>query len=1147
MQFMKNVTTMEQVRIVPVKSGLLSVIRRFSWPSWKNTYKRCGCNGIPTKMMLIMKLVFLLLTTVFLHAYAGTSAQVVTLTGKNIPFRQVMEEVKKQSGYVILTTRKLLDEARPVSLSVHDMPLRDFLNLVLKDQPLQYRISDKTILLTRKDKDEPVPGIQQPPIDTTALVIIPVVSGIITDSAGVPIMGATIRIKAAKTAAVSDKDGKFLLTSMNRKAVLLISSVGYENREVAVSAGVLTVRMKRAVTRLDETVVLAYGATTKRLNTGSVAKVTSEEISMNPVGNLLLALAGRATGLSISQFSGLSGGDVFFQVRGQNSLTANQYTSAPLVIIDGVPYPNTPISHPGVTGVDNLVAGYSQNGLGSPLYNLNPRDIESIEILKDADATAIYGSRAANGVLLITTKKGKQGKSQFDVNVSTGVSLDARRIDLLTTPEYLALRREAFKNAGMTPTPAYAIDLFKWDTTRNTDWQKELLGHTAQATDVNVSMSGGAGGTSFLVSGNYHTENTIFPDRRGSNKAGAHVSLNHTSGNGRFHMALSGMVNTTSTNLPGGSFGMAAFTAPPNWQVYDTAGNFNWEWPGNNPYASMKSVYSNSTFSLTSNLDIGYTILTGLSANVGIGYTRLQADQQYIQPKVASDPTFSQPSYNLLNISRNQTLNVEPMLEYTRDIAGGKLNVLAGGTIMKTRAEIPLQVWAQGFASDAYLNNIALASTYRVSTGYTAYQYASFFGRANYNWDDKYIVNGSFRRDGSSRFGVNRRFGNFGAIGAAWLFSNEGFARKLSVLSFGKLRGSIGWVGSDNVSNYKFLSTYSPTSSYASSPGVTPTQLENPNFGWEATSKLEGALELGFFKDRILLTASWYRNRSGNQLVSYPVSAQTGFPSYTANLTSAVVQNKGWEFELNTTNVQTKNFKWSTSFNLSLNRNKLLKFDGIEQTSYASSMMVGKPLNSIYAVHFTGVDASGKPTYQDANKDGRIDFVSGLAAYGTGDRQYIGNTNPAAFGGFSNTISWKKFQLNLLFSYTLGLKKQNFLGIVPQPGTMLNVPRKVVESFRALGLDKNFIQPFLSFDKLYYTYYSDALYMNASFIRLNNVSFSYSLAGNTLKKLHMAGARVYLQAQNLFVISNYDGFDPETGPVAVPPLLKIVGGIQCSF
>ncbi|WP_177230512.1 SusC/RagA family TonB-linked outer membrane protein [Chitinophaga sp. CF118] len=1108
-----------------------------------------------------MKLMAVLLLAGVLHVSATSLAQTVTYSARNVALEKAFAEIQRQTGYSFVYRIEWMKEAKKVDISVHNSSIQETLGQCFRNQPFSYEIIDRTVVLKLKEKAAPAPrNIDEPVVSPPSLEI----SGQIIGEAG-PLGDVTVQVKRTGKGIISDASGRFTLRGLEAGDVLLISAIGHETREVQVkeipqkdNKGFLYLQLKAAVSKLDEVQVLAYGqSTTRRLSTGSISRVTGEEIAKQPVNNVLQALAGRVTGLSISQASGLAGGDVTFQVRGQNSVNTDPFTSAPLVIVDGVPYPNVPIILPSVSGTGSSRSSYNiigPGGYGNPLYSFNPNDIESVEILKDADATAIYGSRAGNGVMLITTKKGKQGKTKVEINVNTGIAINTRRVDLLTTPEYIALRKEAFKNSGISPTAISAPDLFTWDSTKTIDWQDRLLGNTAHTTDVNVSMSGGAGGTSFLISGNYHYENSIFPDRRGSEKAGVHYSLNHTANSGKFSIALTGMVNSTNTRLPTGSYGTYAYSMPPNFEAFDAAGNLKWDWNGNNPYAAIRTSYSNKTFSLTSNLSLRYNILPGLDAKASIGYTRVETDQQQLNPKSAANPgnTFFLSS-NLLSTNRSQSLNFEPQLQYVRSISRGTLNVMAGATIMKTVAEMPFSVNAYNFSSDAYINNIALAGTVSNNTTYNAFQYASFFGSTNFNWQNRYIVNGSFRRDGSSRFGSGHRYGNFGAIGAAWLFSNESFADHLTFLSHGKLRGSIGWVGSDNVSggNYAYLPLYTNTSyGYNGTAGLVPSMLENPDFGWESTSKLEGALELGFLKNRVLATVAWYRNRTGNQLIGWPVSTQTGFSSYTANLNNAVVQNTGWEIELNTVNISNKHFRWTSSFNITIPNNKLLKFDGIENTAFASAsspLQVGKPLNSNFAIPFLGLDSMGRPQYADVNKNGKIDYFSGAAIYGKGDKVYIGKSYAGYYGGFTNTFSYRNWQLDFTLQYTGDLQKRNYLASISQPGLMYNVPRKAISDIRAKGLDKAFIKASSTTDFFYYVNYANASYMDASFIRLTNAALSYNLSERPLKLLHLVGLRIYMQAQNLFVISNYHGFDPESGAVSVPPLLRVTAGLQCTF
>lgn len=1108
---------------------------------------------IGNKLLLAMKLTAILLLAACLQVSAKGYAQRVSISGKNMPLQQVFKEITRQTGYYFIYKEKWTSEFRNVDVLVKNAPLEQALDLCFRNQSYTYTVIEKTVVVKPKtfiaEEKKATPEAPAPTGE---------VKGVVTSENGA-VAGANVVIKRTGKGTSTSAKGDFVLGGVNEDDILVISSIGYQTQEVSLKdkKGFVYIQLKVAVDKLDEITILAYGGTTtRRLSTGSVTRVTSEEIAKQPVNNILQALVGRTTGMSISQSSGLPGSDISFQIRGQNSLNASGFTSVPLVIIDGVPYPNVPITN----ATQNLVA--SPIGYGSPLYNINPNDIESVEILKDADATAIYGSRAANGVMLITTKKGKQGRTKIDVNVSTGVGLNLRQVDLLNVDEYRAMRREAFKNSNATPTVANAPDLLVWDSARNINWQKELLGHTANITDASLSMSGGAGGTSFLISGNYHKENTVYPDRRGSESGSAHYTIGHTSNTGKFSATLSGMVSSSKIKLPAGSYGSFAYQMPPNFEPYDSAGNLKWDWinvnyttavsNANNPYSVMRTSFSNQTFSLTSSLQLRYNILPGLDVKSSFGITKVETDQQNIQPKSAANPfnTFFQSS-NTQSISRSQTLNFEPQLSYVRNIANGKLDAMVGGTVMKTINEMPTYIAARNFTSDAYINDITLAGSVSVTQSYSAYQYASVFARANYNWENKYILNGSYRRDGSSRFGPNNRYGNFGAIGAAWLFNKEKFAKNLHFLSYGKLRGSLGWVGSDNIGNYSFLSTYSPISvyTYAGNPGLVPSRLYNPDYSWESTRKLEAALELGFLKDRILLSTAWFQSRTGNQLVGYPVSTQAGFDSYAANLNAAVVENKGWEIELTTVNINNKNFRWNTSFNITIPQNKLLKFDGIEKTGYANSLVVGKPVTAIYNVHFTGIDSTGKPQYEDVNKNGVFDWFGGLAEYGKGDRQYVGKSYADYYGGLTNSFSYKGFQLDFTFQFTGGLTKPNYLSSLGQPGSPTNLPKKALQDLRAKGLDKYFLKSTYVGDYAYYTIpaYSDASYMEVNFIRLTNAALSYSLPEKMLKPLKLGSLKAYVNTQNLFVISNYDGFDPESGAIAMPPLFRLVAGIQCSF
>jgi len=1101
-----------------------------------------------TKTLLIMKFTAILLLAAVLQVSAKTYSQQVTLNLKDVPLDQVFRAIQQQTAYSFSYNDRVMRNTKPVSVQVTNAPLEEVLQACFKNQPVTYTIVGKIIAVKPREviKVDETPSAPAPPGE---------IKGYVTGENG-PIAGASVVVKRTGQGTSTNIKGEFTLKNADESDVLVISSVGYEKQEIAVlnKKGFVMVQLRLAINKLDEIQVLAYGqSTSRRLSTGSVSRITSEDIAKQPVPNVLQALAGRMSGVVINQVSGLPGGDITFQVRGQNSIYGNQsqLLSNPLVVVDGVPYPGSPVNF-------NLNNGSPVNmssaaGYGNPLFNFNPTDIESIDVLKDADATAIYGSRAANGVMLITTKKGKQGKTRVDANVRNGIAVNLRRLDVLSTPEYLALRREAFKNYGQAPTPSNAPDLLVWDTTQSIDWQKKLIGGTAKTTDATISFSGGSGGTNFLLSGGYNVQSSIFPGNGNTKRGNMHLAVNHWSPNRKLQVSVNVMAAATKNTLPRSTYPSLAYSLAPNFPVRDSAGKFNWV--GNsNPEANLLVTYTNKGLSLTGNVQVKYNILEELDAKISLGYSRIQATEDQLVPRAAMSPaSVGSTNSHSFGISVGQTTTVEPQLEYVRNLFNGRLSVLAGGTLQKNINEAPVMLSSSNYGSDLYLSNLNLAGSTVLYNGYNAYQYASLFGRINYNWQNKYILNGSFRRDGSSRFGPNSLYGNFGAMGAAWIFSNEKFAQKMGWLSFGKLKGSLGWVGSDNIPNYSFMSAYTSVSSvlstsaltYGGVAGLVPARIANDNYRWETTQKLEAALELGFLKDRILVSAAWFRNRSGNQLVGYPVSSQTGFTSYAANL-NAVVQNTGWELELNTTNIKTKNFTWTTAFNMTLPANKLVSFPGIAGTGYASQYQVGKPLGAIFALHYIGNDAAGLPKYEDANKNGSYNDFTGLAANGTGDKLYYGNTYASYYGGIQNGFSWKNFRLDVFLQYSQGQQKLDFMSAASVSG-INNTSRKVVDKLRSMGLDKQFINVTTGSPLTVFRTYSDAIYSDASFIRLQNVAFSWTLPEKYLKPLKMTGAKLYLQAQNLYVWHHFNGLDPETGATSMPPLFGMTGGVQFSF
>ncbi|WKL44296.1 SusC/RagA family TonB-linked outer membrane protein [Flavobacterium sp. ZE23DGlu08] len=964
------------------------------------------------------------------------------------------------------------------------------------------------------------------------------INGIITDGTS-PLPGVTISIKGKRNNTVSsDFNGQYIL-SANATDTLIVSFIGFKTAIVPIKGRkTVNIQLLEDITSLQEVRVNAgYYSVKEKERTGSIARITAKDIEKQPVTNVLAAMQGRMAGVNIVQSSGIAGSGFDIKIRGQNSLRTDG--NAPLYIIDGVPYASDPIG-----------VGYTATVMPlptSPLNNINPGDIESIEILKDADATAIYGSRGANGVVLLTTKKGKAGKTTFSFNLNRGTAQVTRFADLMKTQQYLEMRREAFANDGVTIYPANAYDVNgTWDLNRYTDWQKKLTGGTAQITNVQSSISGGSALTQFLISGNYGKETTVFPGDFNYQKGNIRVNLNHTSEDKRFKTNFAAGYTLQDNDQPAKDYTVESRTLAPNAPaLYDEEGNLNWEnGTFNNPLRNLQGEFLAKTYDLVSNLMLSYRLLPNMEIKSNLGFTDLKHQESSSQPSTVYDPAWEVgPEYSLISIGNTtrQSWIIEPQLNYRQNLQDDlELDVLLGSTFQQQTARKLVQR-ASGFTSNSLINNLAAASDIAVDIDdYSVYKYQAFFGRVNLNWKKKYIFNLTGRRDGSSRFGPGKQFAAFGAVGAAWLFSEESFLTN-SVLSFGKLRTSYGITGSDQIGNYQFLDTYSATGgNYQGVIGLVPTRLFNPNFAWETNRKLEVALEMGFLKDKIFLTLASFSNRSSNQLVGTPLPSTTGFTSIQANL-DATVQNSGIEVTLRTLNLETKNFSWSTSFNATALKNKLLSFPDLEASTYRNQFAIGAPLNIRKMYHFEGVNPqTGFYQFKDVNGDGKITADA--------DKTAIVDLNPKFYGGLQNQIRYKNWQLDFLFQF---VKQQNLnTAAVGFPGMLGNQAAALSNHWQkpgdiatyqrfTTGMDAGAVTAQINY------YSSDGVVTDASFIRLKNIALSYNLPKNWLG---CAACKIVMEGQNLLTFTHYKGADPEFLTTnSLPPLKIVTAGIQLNF
>ncbi len=1105
---------------------------------YQNKPKQLGRIELPyTKIWLIMRLTTVILLASLMQVSASTFGQKININQTNVPLTSIFKEIRKQSGYDFYYNSKDIPKGQKVNIAIADTNLEDALNIALKGTSLVFEIDEKIITIKKKPDPSLLEKIERYFSNMD-------VYGKVSDENGSPLAGASIKVKGTNITALSDWEGRFFLKNVDENAILVISYVGYGSKEVKASPNV-NVALAVVAGELEAvTINKGYYSTSKELNTGSVSSVKAEDIAKQPISDPLLALQGKIPGLYLYETSGIPGAGLVVRLRGQNSIANG---NSPFYIVDGVPFSSTNLSQNTNATGSNL----------SPFTSIRPEDIASIEVLKDADATAIYGSRGANGVILITTKRGKSGQTKIDVNLSNGLGEVAKRMELMNTEQYLEMRKEAYKNDGFAiPTSSSPIvylsntDLTLYDQNKYTDWQKELLGGTAHYTNAQVSISGGNAQTQFLLSGSYRKETTVFPGKY-SNQIGSVLSnINHTSENGKFRIDFSANYSSTNNRLPIIDFTTYIFNAPNAPDPYNDNGTLNWL-AGNydNPYANAEQKLSAKTDNLNSNLTLSYNILKDLQFKSNVGYNKRQLNELSIYPGTRINPRSATGANDRINDTGINGVNawiIDPQLNYKHAFGKHTIEALAGASWQQSIMN-GIQTRYTGFSSDDLIENPSAATTVsRVISSNSKYHYNAVYGRIGYNYNEKYVVNLTGRRDGSSRFGSGKQFGNFGAIGVAWIFSKEAFLKLPSFVSFGKLRASIGKTGNDQLLDYEYLSTYlSSGSSYLGLSTLEPKSLTNPFYGWETINKIEAGLETGFFKDRLFLNVNWYRNRTSNQLVGYNLPVTTGFSSIRANL-PAVIENKGWELELSSSNVKGKSFTWATAFNVSIPKNKLISYPNIESSSYATRFVVGQPLFLRFLYKFNGLNpTTGVYTFEDLNKDGVITSAGDRVPVFVGQKW---------FGSISNSFTFKGISIDFSFQFV----KQTGFDLAIEKGTPgrfnTNEPVSLLNRWQKIG-DQSVFQKYSSatssaassMNSLFML--SDALITDASFVRLKNVSLSWQLPAKWQRQLKTNTIRFYLQGQNLLTITKYKGLDPETnGTISTLPSLRVVtAGLNLTF
>ena len=1154
------------------------------------------CNPPPwrwrvlTKMLLVMKLTAILLFVACLEVSARSGAQTVTLSLRNSSLERVFKEVKKQTGYGFIYTREQLANTGNVNVDVKNAPLLDVLDHCFSGQPVTYIIEDGYIvvkprlLLPPKLIDTAGPGGNGSKIKLQGRVV--------DVSGGESLGGASVTLRqpghaASTTASVTgttDANGAFRIMNVaNGTYIMELTFIGYEKLTRIVTLTdkpqMLIFSMKRSTNTLDAIQATAYSKTTMRFNTGDITTITAEEIARNPVSNVLDALQGRVAGMQVTSMSGETNGAFSVQIRSLNTLaggdnanpviTFNNTIGQPLYIVNGVEYP----ANGGLPIVANVGAGDNALEGGNALNYLDPSQIESINVLKGADATAIYGSRGAFGVILITTKKARAGKPSVFVSVQQGFSEDGPTPRLLNNQQYLAMRHGAFTydntygNNGiysfLIPTTPGSGDWDingTWDSTKSTNWQKYLIGGHAPTTRASVNYSGGSENSSYLIGGAYTNVGNVQLHRGTVQQGTINFSLQTSTPNKKFNLALSGMYGVNVDSRVPVDFSSFLAQAPDAQLPYLPNGQLNWA-NGYNVAAVLNGLYKNSTDNLLGNLTATYTPVKGLSIIAAGGVSLLSAQEFMAQPSTVFNPlTFvAADRTSSLNTYYTRIISADPRIQYGRTLwKKGVLNVIAGGSIRDKVTENDA-VAGSGFLSDALVRDPTSAQQSNISTLYYSIpdRYTGLFTQINYRWADKYILDLTGRRDGSSLFGNNRQFGNFGSAAGGWIISEEPwFKSLLPVIDFLKLKGSYGLVGGNSLSPFQYLSVFTISSnSYEGGNGLTPAAISNPYLHWETDKNAEGGIDFDLFKGRINLETIYYSDHVGDQLGSQALASITGFTSVTVNL-PATIHTYGWEVTATTHNIRNKDFTWDTKINFTAPRTKLLSYPGLNTLVGNANWIIGKPITGIKLYRYAGVDpAKGVYNFYDsAGVKGEYDaFLSATQLNPVRDKTAFVNTAPVWYSGIINSFRYKRVSMDFLISIT-DRKGPNYLGFQQaslgqfntnwpadlaarqwkKPGDKTDVPAATV-GLSGLLDQQNFVN-------------STGAYSNATYARLQNLSISYHFSNNIVHRAGATQISIFAAGQNLLTVSKYGDLDPENMSAGhLPPLRVFTGGFNVTF
>lgn len=974
------------------------------------------------------------------------------------------------------------------------------------------------------------------------------VSGKIQDESGDPLPGVTIMVKNSIKGTNSGADGKFTIQVPNEDAVLVFSFTGYNPVEMAVgNQRELSVTLSESATTLGEVVVVGFGTAYRQDMTGSVTKLSSKEFDLQPMQSFENALQGRAAGVFINSGSGKLGQGMNIRVRGISSVSAS---NQPLFVIDGIPVISGAIGS--ATEPDN------------PLATIAPEDIESIEVLKDAAAAAIYGARASNGVVLVTTKGGRAGRTKVNLNYYAGISNPTRKREWLNAEEYrqlfsYAAQKSDFGELDGAEEFSFETGTDDWNSNFDTDWASEAF-QTGGVQNASISITGGDARTSFLLSGTWNDQKGIIVGNE-LNRKNVRLNLDHKMSN-RLKLGTNiSFVKSLNQRVPSDnafSNPLQLNALPPIQPKIDpTTGELNQNTLYYNNLIDLENGFDDATtYRSISSVYGQWDITDRLSFRSEYGIDWLNLQEEQFRGRLTLDGAPTGNSYNNQVTSINQ--NVNNYFNYAQKLSSNvDLNATLGMQFQSGSLE-SVSATGQGLPSDRFTKIASAAKIVNASSTETNYAFTSYFLRANAKFYDRFLLGLSGRLDGSSRFGEDNRFGFFPAVSAGYIISNEEFLKGNEMINFLKIRGSYGTTGNAEIGNFASRTLWG-ANFVGDLSGTVPSQLGVTNLTWENTNQLDIGIEIGLLNDRISATVDYFSKQTKNLLLNLPLPASNGFTIITKNLGS--LENKGVEATITTQNLVGK-FRWTTSFNISSYRNKVTNLNG--STIDGGSRQLGRvsegePFGYFYGPKYAGVNPdNGNAQYYDI--DGNIhDQNDFLALPDSMRNQKIGDPNPRFFGGMNNRFSYGGFALDIQLQFVSGNDLYNIAGFFQsvngdyfdnqskdqlnywkEPGQVTQIPEPRLYSGNGAIKSSRWLQ-------------------DGSYLRVRAVTLSYTVPKNISTRAKMDNLMVYASAQNLFTFTKYEGYDPEVNATYIsgvnlghdfytPPQARIITfGVNATF